>query len=68
MLKSILDLGNVRPLSKKEQKNIKGGDSFLCAVICGPGSGNISIYDEDLILLPNGDLITIEEEVGCFCV
>lgn len=61
MLKSILNLRNVQPLSKKEQKNIKGGDSFMCLVMCGPGDGNIPIYDYDMDSL-------FPEEVGCFCV
>lgn len=63
MLKSILNLSNVRLLNKDEQKHIKGRDSLMCIVMCGPGDGNVSIYDN------NPDLPeSLQEEVGCFCV
>jgi len=68
MLKSILNLSNARQLSKKEQKLIKGGDSFMCLVMCGPGDGNTPIYDYNYYPLgtPLGDAM-IPVEVGCAC-
>jgi hypothetical protein len=67
MLKSILNLSNVRTLSKKEQKNIKGGDSFLCVALCGPGDGNVPIYGEEVFTAPDGSLQFLTVEIACFC-
>ena len=47
-------------MSRTEQKAINGGQSFLCAVICGSRDGNTLIYDYD------SDL-PLPEEVGYVC-
>jgi hypothetical protein len=60
MLKNISNLGSV--LSRADQKAVKGGDgTLLCTALCGPGDGNVPIYDENPIT-------GFPEEVGCFCV
>lgn len=61
MLKNISNLGSV--LNRAEQKAVQGGQSFMCAVICGPGDGNTPIYDNPLPHEEN----PIPEEVGCIC-
>ena len=60
MLKNLSNLGTV--LTKTEQKNVQGGNSFLCAALCGPGDGNTPIYEENPF-----DNYPLPEEVGCVC-
>jgi hypothetical protein len=70
MLKSILNLSNVQVLSKNDQKQIQGGDSFMCLVMCGPGAGGTPIYSDRDLYISNGysdTVVTIQEEVGCAC-
>ncbi|MEM6685502.1 MAG: hypothetical protein AAF617_06865 [Bacteroidota bacterium] len=67
MLKQIKDIKGLKKLSKKEQKQVRGGDTLLCIALCGPGDGNISIYDYMPPGTPLGDAM-IPIEVGCFCV
>jgi hypothetical protein len=61
MLKNISNLGSV--LSRADQKAVKGGQSFMCAALCGPGDGNTPIYDYPY----PGDPNPLPEEVGCVC-
>ncbi|PTX61401.1 hypothetical protein C8N46_10444 [Kordia periserrulae] len=67
MLKNLKNIAGVTKLSKNEQKNITGGDSFMCLVMCGPGSGNTPIYGEQDYYLYDGTVVTIPEEIGCVC-
>ena len=63
MLNNISNLGSV--LSKAEQQSVKGGQSFLCAAICGPGDGNTPIYDYGFDpTMPDN---MPPEEIGCVC-
>ncbi|WP_162819815.1 hypothetical protein [Kordia sp. SMS9] len=32
-------------MSKKDQKHIKGSDSFMCLVMCEPNDANTPIYN-----------------------
>ena len=57
-MENISNLGSV--LSRADQKAVKGGQSFMCAIICGPGDGNTPIYEEN-------PWSPFPEEVGCVC-
>jgi hypothetical protein len=62
MLKNISNLGSV--LSRADQKAVKGGQSFMCAALCGPGDGNTPIYDDPM---PWEDPNLPQEVIGCVC-
>ncbi|MEM6720103.1 MAG: hypothetical protein AAF611_12335 [Bacteroidota bacterium] len=61
------NLKGLKQLSKKEQTHVTGGDSFLCVALCGPGDGNIPIYDYPPFGMTHED-VSFPEQVGCFCV
>jgi hypothetical protein len=61
MLKSILNLRDVKLLNKTEQKQITG-HGLMCIIMCGPGDGNTPIYDNNPF-----DELPFAEEVGCVC-